>query len=558
MRRRWHLWVSFTGFLLLLFGAVLALTFAALRFERRELEARLHAAVEEDVRLALWRLDTAAAALIARESAHPVGAHDADMLSEWARTHFEMRPDGSMDFGGSANSEVEAFRLALNREELLLRTESPPLVPVPDELDDAYRKKEKPKQLEADLKESPKYSLRDRVSSSMQMTKNSLELKARSKSVKLNLAMQNAAPPRPKRAVSGPMSVLWVGDRLVLVRRVLQGDAIHLHGAWLDWSRVSAWLLKEVEDLVPSAGFEPVAPDSPADARMMASLPVRLVTAPRAAAADGSRLFGVLGLAWAAVLIAATAVLALLWGTHALSERRAAFVSAVTHELRTPLTTFRLYTEMLADGMVRSDEQRKTYLDTLRTEASRLSHLVENVLTFGRVERGRTVRAPEAMRVDELFARQAERLEQRTVEAKMTLVRELEPGLCAWMDPGAVEQILFNLVDNACKYAAEAQDRRLVVSGRLEGRHVVLRVRDFGPGLSPDARANLFVPFGKSAARAAASAPGVGLGLSLCQSLAKSQGGSLKLEKVDVPGACFALRLRAAERSETSRGAPSG
>ncbi len=72
-----------------------------------------------------------------------------------------------------------------------------------------------------------------------------------------------------------------------------------------------------------------------------------------------------------------------------LSERRRIFVSAVTHELRTPLTTFRLYTDMLADGMVSGEEKRRSYLERLRGEAQRLSHLVENVLFYARLESGR-------------------------------------------------------------------------------------------------------------------------------------------------------------------------
>jgi signal transduction histidine kinase len=69
-----------------------------------------------------------------------------------------------------------------------------------------------------------------------------------------------------------------------------------------------------------------------------------------------------------------------LRGMMALSERRASFVSSVTHELRTPLATFKLYSEMLADGMVREEAKKQQYLETLTGEADRLGHLVENVL----------------------------------------------------------------------------------------------------------------------------------------------------------------------------------
>src|SRR5208337_3642808 len=97
----------------------------------------------------------------------------------------------------------------------------------------------------------------------------------------------------------------------------------------------------------------------------------------------------ILPVAWACVLLAAGAVAALLANVMRLGQRRADFVSAVTHELRTPLTTFHMYTEMLSEGMVTDPQQQRDYLTTLRLEASRLSHLVENVLAFARLERRR-------------------------------------------------------------------------------------------------------------------------------------------------------------------------
>src|SRR6185503_16178753 len=86
-----------------------------------------------------------------------------------------------------------------------------------------------------------------------------------------------------------------------------------------------------------------------------------------------------LAVAWLAVAGSLAAVGLALRRTVDLSERRNRFASSVTHELRTPLTTFRLYSEMLADGMVTDAAQRQVYLDTLKSESSRLATLVENV-----------------------------------------------------------------------------------------------------------------------------------------------------------------------------------
>jgi C4-dicarboxylate-specific signal transduction histidine kinase len=105
-----------------------------------------------------------------------------------------------------------------------------------------------------------------------------------------------------------------------------------------------------------------------------------------------------------------------------------------------------------------------------------------------------------------------------------------------------VEQILFNLVDNACKYAADASDRAIDVSAEAAGDRVTIRVTDHGPGLDALAKARLFQPFSKSVHEAANSAPGLGLGLALSYRLAKTM--SATLRHVPTPaGTAFALTL---------------
>ena len=219
----------------------------------------------------------------------------------------------------------------------------------------------------------------------------------------------------------------------------------------------------------------------------------------------------------------------------------------MTHELRTPLTTFRMYSEMLAENMVPDKSRRQSYLNTLRSEADRLFHLVENVLSYARLERGRkrTVQVANTT-VGGLLSGMQRRLEERAGQSEMELVTEadddvLERSLVT--DVSAIEQIAVNLVDNACKYAAEAADRRIHLQWAAGDGEVVMRVRDHGPGVDQDVQRRLFEPFTKSAREAAHSAPGVGLGLALCRRLARQLGGRLSLESSGNGGACFALRL---------------
>jgi signal transduction histidine kinase len=369
------------------------------------------------------------------------------------------------------------------------------------------------------------------------------------------------------------MSPLWLDGRLILARRISVAGQEYIQGCVLDWPTIKDSLLTTIADLLPQANLEPaeVAPEEELRPRMLAALPVRLV--PGAVPSDAqewpavpaivelfapSDAFGLgadrslspilvsLATAWVGVFLAAAAVAGLLAGVFRLSERRASFVSAVTHELRTPLTTFQMYAEMLAEGMVPDEQQQRQYLRTLRSESLRLTHLVENVLSYARLERGRVGGRIETLSLDELLAPVVARLAARAEQAGMELLVEADNGageVLVRANPSAVEQVLFNLVDNAGKYAATAGDMRLHLSLQPNGKTAELRFRDHGPGVSAAARRRLFHSFSKSAHEAAHTAPGVGLGLALSRRLARDMGGDLRLDTRVVDGACFILSL---------------
>ncbi len=115
-------------------------------------------------------------------------------------------------------------------------------------------------------------------------------------------------------------------------------------------------------------------------------------------------------------------------------------------------------------------------------------------------------------------------------------------------DPAAVEQILFNLVDNACKYARSAEIRTLEFDVAQSAMATCgCDSATTGRAWPSRERKRLFQPFRKSARDAAHSAPGVGLGLALSRRLARDMGGELSLESNPPAGACFVLTLKAAE-----------
>jgi signal transduction histidine kinase len=354
----------------------------------------------------------------------------------------------------------------------------------------------------------------------------------------------------PSTDLSGVlMTPLWIDGQLILARRISAGGREYIQGCLLDWPAIRTSLLEAIADLLPAADLLPVV-DMPnnEEGRLLAALPVRLAPGPLSGEINGtiSPILISLTAAWACMLMAAAAVAVLLGGVIRLSQRRATFVSAVTHELRTPLTTFQMYAEMLAEGMVVDEQKQREYLNTLRVESIRLTHMVENVLAYARLERGRTDRRLESVGFEDLLSTFKDRLAGQAEQAGMKLCLEMPAEISAETvraNVAAVEQILFNLVDNACKYASSAVDKRIDLSCRVKDGMAVLSVRDHGPGLSPPARRRLFRPFSKSAQEAAHSAPGIGLGLSLSRRLARDMGGDLLYDDHMADGACFILRL---------------
>jgi signal transduction histidine kinase len=314
---------------------------------------------------------------------------------------------------------------------------------------------------------------------------------------------------------------------------------------WLDSAKLRQTLLAGIADLLPNASLLAVAGERAAeDPLAMVSFPFQLERgeSPLAAPVHSKGLFQqALWVAWVAVAMAVLASTLLVRGIMRLSERRASFVSSVTHELRTPLTTFRLYSDMLESGAVKP-EKRGDYLRVLSREADRLSHLVENVLAFSRIERGSARSVPREIQIRAFLESLRERFETRLSSTGLALEWMIPADTTIRTDASAVEHILFNLIDNAAKYAASGQPATVRIEVVLTGRWLEIRVSDHGPGIAPGESGRIFQPFHKSASEAAESQPGVGLGLALSRRLARSLGGELMCQPQN-PGATFILRL---------------
>jgi signal transduction histidine kinase len=207
------------------------------------------------------------------------------------------------------------------------------------------------------------------------------------------------------------------------------------------------------------------------------------------------------------------------------AERRSNFVAAVSHELKTPLTSIRMYGEMLRDGLVPSEEKRAEYYATITDESERLSRLIDNVLEFSRLEQNRRDLSLVVGSLSEAIRDAAEKLRTHIEREDFRLELDLDEGLPAvQFDRDAVTQLVFNLVDNALKYARNAETREIEIGLHLENERVELRVRDFGPGVPEEQLRRVFEPFYRIGEELTRTTEGTGIGLALVKELAEGMG----------------------------------
>lgn len=593
------IWATLALCGVMVLGAMTWLTRGVLATEKQRAEAEARADLEECTRLALWRMDAAGTAIAAAENRRLMSDYQAGSAAfqsppdPLVKLHFELRENGRLTSPGTDGTpgKLTALRVLLGGNPLpgdewsLLKkaadasetawSQVPKDAPVPQVSNVDQRKVSDRAQIRKESSYQWNLSGVDKaqrarsVESSLQNSQNGILSTPPPQASK---ASKPSAPPEVAAAAEvaevipapipppgslpgdpdpfetsssttsslGTMRPVWIGEELFLLRQFSDGPEKGVQGVWLDQHLLQRKLLDGVIDLLPSAKLVRVV-GSVQDPLALVSFPLLLVR--NEVAAVTAPISGPLLIGWIAVLLALLTASFLVHGVMRLSERRASFVSAVTHELRTPLTTFRLYSDMLESGVVR-EEKRGDYLRVLSREADRLSHLVENVLSFSKIERGSARSVVRESTVADLLEPMRERLEARLATAGLTL--ELQTATAAGarlrVDTAAVEHILFNLIDNAAKYAATGTPPVVGLDATTTARRLEIRVTDHGPGIPPSERTRIFRAFHKSAREAAESRPGVGLGLALSRRLAISLNGTLHCVDSKT-GATFLLTL---------------
>jgi signal transduction histidine kinase len=218
------------------------------------------------------------------------------------------------------------------------------------------------------------------------------------------------------------------------------------------------------------------------------------------------------------------------------------FVHNISHELKTPLTLIRLYGETLQYKRRLSEEEKDEAYEIITKESERLSHLINNVLDFSRIEMGRKEFDFKKGDLAQVVRDTLESYRYHLEKKGFTIHKEIAADIPEVIfDDEAVTSVLINLLSNALKFSPE--EKEVLVRLFRDDGQVVLQVQDKGIGISQKELSRIFDRFYRSRGEAVAEAKGSGLGLTLVKHITEAHGGRVDVESRPGEGTTFSVIL---------------
>jgi len=226
----------------------------------------------------------------------------------------------------------------------------------------------------------------------------------------------------------------------------------------------------------------------------------------------------------------------------ALAKLKNDLAATVSHELKTPLSSMRVLVETLLDAETLDDPKTREYLQLIARENERLGRLIQNFLTFSRMERKKYALHLSLLQPREIVAAAIESARGRFDAPGCRLDVRVEKNLPPIMaDLDALVAALINLLENAYKYSEEI--KQIVLGARAENDCVIFSVKDNGIGITPRDQRRIFQPFYQVDQRLSRNGGGCGLGLSIVQLIAVAHHGNVSVESQPGCGSVFTISL---------------
>jgi signal transduction histidine kinase len=218
------------------------------------------------------------------------------------------------------------------------------------------------------------------------------------------------------------------------------------------------------------------------------------------------------------------------------------FVATVSHELKTPLASMRVLVDTLLDGNVRDEKQAHEYLELISKENERLSRLIDNFLTFSRMERNKRSFDFANVPPDQIIRTAVDTVRERFEAGGCKLTVEMAsdlPRITA--DHDAMVTVLLNLLDNAFKYSEN--EKHIILRAFAKDGNVCFSVEDRGIGLSRRAQERIFNRFYQVDQSLSRKTGGCGLGLSIVKFIVDAHGGYIEIDSESGKGSRFTVTV---------------
>ncbi len=233
-----------------------------------------------------------------------------------------------------------------------------------------------------------------------------------------------------------------------------------------------------------------------------------------------------------------------------LNKLKSEFISNVSHELKSPLTSIRMMTELLHHNRVRTEERKSVYYAAMLQESERLSHLIDNILDFSRMDEDRKKYDFTPLDLNELLATFLESTRERLTGTGFSIRYDCPdqvPQIRA--DKDAILQIIYNLVDNAIKFSGKS--RQTDISLFAGENELQLSVKDYGIGISGKDQEKIFDRFYRADEPRQMGIKGSGIGLTIVKRIIEAHQGYLTLESRPGEGSTFCVHLPIDKNTET-------
>jgi signal transduction histidine kinase len=227
------------------------------------------------------------------------------------------------------------------------------------------------------------------------------------------------------------------------------------------------------------------------------------------------------------------------------SEHKSRFVSSMSHELRTPLNAIIGLTEMMVTNAARfGTEKAQEPLQRVNRAGTHLLSLINQVLDLSKIEAGKLELNPQTVQLAPLIEEVIGTARQLAEQNKNRLIVEAQENLgTITVDPMRLQQILLNLLSNACKFTKQGEVKLRAHRVRNGRDWIEMAVADSGIGMTAEQQANLFEEFSQADKTTAQRFGGTGLGLAITRKLARMMGGDVTVTSEPGKGSVFTVRL---------------